>query len=162
MTGYLIDTNVISEMRRQKPHGGVLAWLESLAVDQGFFSAVTFGEIREGLLGSHAGSIRRKPMRSEAWGRESGASLAGPRHGRSMFSRICQIDPRPLFGSFRGRYDRRHCTRAWPHSGDAKRTGFCVFLRCGLESLSIPDKFALITIWFSPSTPEDLRPNISA
>ena len=49
MTGYLIDTNVISEVRKKKPHGGVLAWLESLAVGQGFFSAVTFGEIQRGI-----------------------------------------------------------------------------------------------------------------
>ena len=49
MTGYLIDTNVISEVRKKKPHGGVLAWLESLTVDQGFFSVVTFGEIQKGI-----------------------------------------------------------------------------------------------------------------
>jgi toxin FitB len=46
LTGYLIDTNVISEVRKKKPHAGVLAWLESLALGQGFFSAVTFGESR--------------------------------------------------------------------------------------------------------------------
>ncbi|MGA7246008.1 MAG: type II toxin-antitoxin system VapC family toxin [Terracidiphilus sp.] len=49
MTGYLIDTNVISEARKKKPYGGVLAWLESLEVGQGFFSAVTFGEIQKGI-----------------------------------------------------------------------------------------------------------------
>jgi toxin FitB len=49
LTGYLIDTNVICEVRKRKPHGGVLAWLESLEVDQGFFSAVTFGEIQRGI-----------------------------------------------------------------------------------------------------------------
>ena len=49
MTGYLIDTNVISEVRKRKPHAGVLAWLESLEVGQGFFSAVTFGEIQKGI-----------------------------------------------------------------------------------------------------------------
>src|SRR5882757_3682860 len=45
---YLIDTNVISEMRRRKPHGGVVAWLRGLEVGQVFFSAVTFGEIQKG------------------------------------------------------------------------------------------------------------------
>ena len=49
MIGYLIDTNVISEVRKKKPHGGVLAWFESLQVGQGFFSAVTFGEIQKGI-----------------------------------------------------------------------------------------------------------------
>jgi len=46
---YLIDTNVVSEMRKPKPHGGALAWLQSLELGQGFFSAVTFGEIQKGV-----------------------------------------------------------------------------------------------------------------
>ena len=49
MTRYLIDTNVASETRKRKPHGGVLAWLASLELGQGFFSAVTFGEIQKGI-----------------------------------------------------------------------------------------------------------------
>lgn len=28
---YLLDTNVVSELRKQRPHGGVLAWLELVA-----------------------------------------------------------------------------------------------------------------------------------
>lgn len=49
MTRYLIDTNVVSEMRKRKHHGGVLAWLGNLSVEQVFFSAVTFGEIQRGV-----------------------------------------------------------------------------------------------------------------
>jgi len=46
---YLIDTNLVSEMRKPKPHGGVFAWVQSLELGQGFFSAVTFGEIQRGV-----------------------------------------------------------------------------------------------------------------
>jgi predicted nucleic acid-binding protein len=46
---YLIDTNVVSEMRKRKPHGAALAWLQSLELGQVFFSAVTFGEIQKGV-----------------------------------------------------------------------------------------------------------------
>jgi len=46
---YLIDTNVVSEMRKPKPHGGAFAWLQSLELGQVFFSAVTFGEIQRGV-----------------------------------------------------------------------------------------------------------------
>jgi predicted nucleic acid-binding protein len=46
---YLIDTNVVSEMRKRKPHGAALAWLQSLTLGQGYFSAVTFGEIQKGV-----------------------------------------------------------------------------------------------------------------
>ena len=49
MTRYLIDTNVVSESRKPKPHPGALAWLQSLELGQGFFSAVTFGEIQKGV-----------------------------------------------------------------------------------------------------------------
>ncbi|MCL1961920.1 MAG: type II toxin-antitoxin system VapC family toxin [Desulfovibrionaceae bacterium] len=46
---YLLDTNVISELRRPKPHGAVLAWLES-APDSGLhISAVSLGEIQAGI-----------------------------------------------------------------------------------------------------------------
>ena len=48
MICYLIDTNVVSQLRKLKPHGGVFAWLQNLEVGQGFFSAVTFGEIQRG------------------------------------------------------------------------------------------------------------------
>lgn len=49
MTSYLVDTNVVSETRKKKPHAGVLAWLRELDVEQVFFSAVTFGEIQRGV-----------------------------------------------------------------------------------------------------------------
>ena len=49
MIRYLIDTNVVSELRKPKPHGAALAWLQSLELGQGFFSALTFGEIQKGV-----------------------------------------------------------------------------------------------------------------
>lgn len=47
--GYLLDTNVVSELRRPRPHGGVVAWLESLDDSQLFVSAVTLGEMQAGI-----------------------------------------------------------------------------------------------------------------
>jgi predicted nucleic acid-binding protein len=46
---YLLDTNVVSELRKSKPHGGVLAWLKELRDEQIFLSAVTFGELQRGI-----------------------------------------------------------------------------------------------------------------
>ena len=43
---YLLDTNVISELRRPRPHGAVVAWLESVADSDLHLSAVTLGEIQ--------------------------------------------------------------------------------------------------------------------
>lgn len=43
---YLLDTNVVSELRKPKPHGGVLAWLQAVDDRHLFLSAVTLGEIQ--------------------------------------------------------------------------------------------------------------------
>jgi len=49
VTRYLLDTNVISELRKPKPHGGVLAWITGLREDQLYISAVTIGELQRGI-----------------------------------------------------------------------------------------------------------------
>ena len=49
MTRYLLDTNVVSELRKIKPHGAVVAWLGSLRSDQISISAVTIGEMQTGI-----------------------------------------------------------------------------------------------------------------
>jgi predicted nucleic acid-binding protein len=49
VTRYLLDTDVISELRKTKPHGAVVAWLETLHVEQIFLSAVTMGELQTGV-----------------------------------------------------------------------------------------------------------------
>ena len=46
---YLLDTNVGSELRRPRPHGAVLAWLQAVDDAQLFISAVTLGEIQAGI-----------------------------------------------------------------------------------------------------------------
>jgi predicted nucleic acid-binding protein len=46
---YLLDTNVVSELRKPRPHGGVVAWLESMDDAQLYLSAVTLGEIQAGI-----------------------------------------------------------------------------------------------------------------
>jgi toxin FitB len=46
---YLLDTNVVSELRKPRPHGGVLAWLRSVDDKALFLSAVTVGEIQAGI-----------------------------------------------------------------------------------------------------------------
>jgi toxin FitB len=46
---YLLDTNVISELRKLRPHGGVLAWLNATADTDLHLSAVSLGEIQAGV-----------------------------------------------------------------------------------------------------------------
>ena len=46
---YLLDTNVISELRRAKPHGAVLAWIAGVREEELNVAAVTLGELQAGI-----------------------------------------------------------------------------------------------------------------
>jgi predicted nucleic acid-binding protein len=46
---YLLDTNVISELRKTKPHGAVVAWVQSVPSQSLHLSAVVLGEIQAGI-----------------------------------------------------------------------------------------------------------------
>ena len=46
---YLLDTNIVSELRRVRPHGAVLAWLRDVRDEDLHVSAVTIGEIQSGI-----------------------------------------------------------------------------------------------------------------
>lgn len=46
---YLLDTNVVSELRRRKPHGAVLSWIENAPEEALYVSVVTLGEIQAGI-----------------------------------------------------------------------------------------------------------------
>ena len=49
MSKYLLDTNIVSELRKQRPHGALVAWLNDQEDEQLFLSAVTLGELQSGI-----------------------------------------------------------------------------------------------------------------
>lgn len=49
MPAYLLDTNVVSELRKRNPDANVVAWYERVADHDLFLSAITVGEIRIGI-----------------------------------------------------------------------------------------------------------------
>ena len=49
MTGWLLDTNVISELRRPRPHARVRDFVARQKLEDLFVSAVTLAEIRFGI-----------------------------------------------------------------------------------------------------------------
>jgi predicted nucleic acid-binding protein len=63
---YLLDTNIVSELRRPRPHGAVLAWLEGVADADLHLSAVTIGEIQAGIEMTHEQYVA-KAAEIEAW-----------------------------------------------------------------------------------------------
>ena len=63
---FLLDTNVVSELRRLRPHPSVVQWIERVSADALFLSAVTVGEIQAGIeLTRHQDVVKAKEL--EAW-----------------------------------------------------------------------------------------------
>ncbi|MBA2722700.1 MAG: type II toxin-antitoxin system VapC family toxin [Methylibium sp.] len=71
---YLLDTNVVSEVRKRKPHGAVLAWLEAAPESALHVSAVTLGEIQAGIEITRE-QDRAKAEEIETWLEELAQSL---------------------------------------------------------------------------------------
>ena len=49
MKGWLLDTNVVSELRKDRPDPNVRSWSEARSADSLFLSEVTLAEIRYGI-----------------------------------------------------------------------------------------------------------------
>jgi predicted nucleic acid-binding protein len=58
VTGFLLDTNIPSELTRDRPEFRVVQWLEGQPAENLFLSAITIGEIRKGLVLLPAGRRR--------------------------------------------------------------------------------------------------------
>jgi predicted nucleic acid-binding protein len=63
---YLLDTNVVSELRKPKPHGAVLGWLSELQESQIYLSAVTIGELQAGVERTRA-QDSQKAAQIQSW-----------------------------------------------------------------------------------------------
>ena len=60
---YLLDTNVLSEVRRPRGDAGVKRWISSVATEDLYLSVLTLGEVRRGI-----GLLsRRDPVQAEVY-----------------------------------------------------------------------------------------------
>ena len=66
MAGYLLDTNIVSELHKPKPNGAVLAWFNELRDSQMWLSAVTLYELQEGIERTRRMN-EAKAIALEAW-----------------------------------------------------------------------------------------------
>jgi len=64
MSGFLLDTNCISELVRFKPEPRVIAWMEAADESLLYLSVLTLGEILKGLAGLPQSKRR---TRLETW-----------------------------------------------------------------------------------------------
>lgn len=72
---YLLDTNVVSELRRRRPNRAVLDWLSAISTEELFIAAVTFGELQAGVEMTR----RQDPEKAaaiEAWINDLAASYS--------------------------------------------------------------------------------------
>lgn len=102
MTGFLLDTNVISETVKRRPEERVIAWLSKRSPDELFLSAITFGELARGARKLRDAARRQ---RYEHWiHRELTRQFAG---------RIlpCDREAAAIWGEIMGDGDRRGRTR---------------------------------------------------
>ena len=63
---FLLDTNIVSESRKPKPHGGVMAWLAAQEAATLYISALTIGELQRGIELTRAQDVA-KAAEIEAW-----------------------------------------------------------------------------------------------
>jgi predicted nucleic acid-binding protein len=61
-SGFLLDTNVPSEMLRPRPEANVIAWIKRQVKDTLFVSVVTLGELRRGVTLLAEQSSRRAEL----------------------------------------------------------------------------------------------------
>jgi predicted nucleic acid-binding protein len=64
VSGFLLDTNVISELVKAKPEPRVTAWIENIDESLLYLSVLTLGEIRKGITSLRDGARR---VSLEAW-----------------------------------------------------------------------------------------------
>jgi toxin FitB len=64
MSGFLLDTNCISELIRPEPDLRLLSWIEAADEDLLYLSVLTLGEIRKGITALPASKRR---VRLESW-----------------------------------------------------------------------------------------------
>jgi toxin FitB len=96
---FLLDTNVISELRKPRPHGAVLAWLQRVDESDLRLSVVTLGEIQAGIERTRE-LDPTKASEIEAWADQVAAGHnVLPMDGRTfrLWARLMHRQPDSLY-----------------------------------------------------------------
>ena len=119
---YLLDTNVVSELRKARPHGAVVAWLESVSDADLHLSAVTLGEIQAGVEITREQDAA-KAAEIEAWLElVAGTWNVLAADGR-VFRAWARLMHRRSDAADRGRADRGHGLGSRAHGRDPQSAG---------------------------------------
>jgi len=96
---FLIDTNVLSELRKRRPHPGVVRWLDDRPAERLHLSVLTLGELRKGIAAMGAGE---RQQRLTQWLADelpcyfAGRILAVDAQVADRWGRLCAAVGRPL------------------------------------------------------------------
>ncbi len=63
---FLLDTSIVSELRKPKPHGGVVAWVSAQEATSLYVSAMTIAELQRGVEMTRERESE-KALQIEAW-----------------------------------------------------------------------------------------------
>ena len=138
MSGFLLDTNVISELVKHKPEPKVTAWIDSIDENLLYLSVLTLGEIRKGIASLRDASRR---VTLEAWLqgdlilRFAGRILPIDHSVADRWGRITAAaaakSPLPMIDGLLG----GHRSRSEPHTCDAEHEGYRSHGGSDLQSL---------------------------
>ncbi|MBV8631075.1 MAG: type II toxin-antitoxin system VapC family toxin [Silvibacterium sp.] len=93
---YLLDTNVISELRKVRPHGEVVAWVKNIPENQLFVSAFTLAEMQAGAERTRKHNSE-KAAEIEAWiDKVMGTFQILPMDARAFREWARLMDSRPI------------------------------------------------------------------
>jgi predicted nucleic acid-binding protein len=95
---YLVDTNVLSELRRKRPDARVVAWMEQRPAQALYLSVLTLGEIRKGIERLQGDAARRRCWTGWRWSCPGfwGRVLAVDAHTADRWGRLQGSAGRPL------------------------------------------------------------------
>jgi len=136
--GFILDTNVVSELVRATPHARVLSWIRLQRPTDLFLAAVTLGEIVRGVVRLPTSSRRSK---LEAWVTEL--------LPRQFAGRILAFDQQAavIWGELMGTADRTARPRA---SADAQIAATAIRHDLVLVTRNMPDFKELISALVNP------------
>jgi predicted nucleic acid-binding protein len=133
---WALDTNIVSELRKPRPHGAVVAWIQSTEDADLHLSAVTLGEIQAGI------EVTRDQDASKVAEIEAWLELVAQSHnvlpmdGATFRIWARLIHHAPAIGHVvRGRDDRGDRRRPQLHGGDSHVADFAHF---GVRVSAIP------------------------
>jgi toxin FitB len=125
---YLLDTNVVSELRKRSPNANVAAWYERVAGTQLFLSVLTLGEIRMGVERAR----RKDPAKAvaiENWLNRLETAYSDhivpvDTEIADVWARLSVPDPLPVIdGLLAATAAARNWTLVTRNTGDAARAG---------------------------------------